>query len=183
VATYAALLRNINVGGKRIAMADLRRVFADAGCSAIATYAQSGNVVFRSRASPGLLAADLEARVAAVSGFTAPVLLRTREELAAVITRDPWAGEPLEPTQMVVVFCRSDPPAEGVAGLRDLAVDGEEVVASGRELYLRLPRGQGRSKLAAAISRAGLGGPVTARNRRTVTSLVELAESVARGGR
>ena len=96
------------------------------------------------------------------------------EELEEVVRTCPWAGEGLDPTRLVVAFGRVPPPADAVERLRGLAVEGEQVTAIGRDLHLRLPHGQGRSKLAAAVGRADLGGPVTARNWRTVTKLLEL---------
>ncbi|MBN2634776.1 MAG: DUF1697 domain-containing protein [Prolixibacteraceae bacterium] len=46
---YLALLRGINVGGNNIIkMADLKTCFENMGFSDVATYIQSGNVIFRS---------------------------------------------------------------------------------------------------------------------------------------
>jgi uncharacterized protein (DUF1697 family) len=46
---YVALLRGINVGrGNRVAMADLRRLTEALGHTEVATYIQSGNVLFAS---------------------------------------------------------------------------------------------------------------------------------------
>ena len=51
---YVALLRGINVGGKnKLPMADLRDAFTAAGCTAVRTYIQSGNVVFEAALDPG----------------------------------------------------------------------------------------------------------------------------------
>ena len=45
--TYLALLRGINVGGNNvIRMADLKRCFEGCGFENVATFIQSGNVVF-----------------------------------------------------------------------------------------------------------------------------------------
>ena len=50
--THVALLRGINLGGhNKVAMADLRTVVASLGHGDVATYIQSGNVVFGSRGS------------------------------------------------------------------------------------------------------------------------------------
>ena len=47
MATHVALLRGINLGGrKKVAMADLRELMASLGHTDVATYIQSGNVVF-----------------------------------------------------------------------------------------------------------------------------------------
>src|ERR1700710_242567 len=44
---YVALLRGVNVGGKnKLPMSDLAGLFAAAGCEAVRTYIQSGNVLF-----------------------------------------------------------------------------------------------------------------------------------------
>ena len=45
-ATYVALLRGINVGGKhRLPMQQLANIFTEAKCADVRTYIQSGNVV------------------------------------------------------------------------------------------------------------------------------------------
>ena len=50
--TYVAFLRAVNVGGKNtVPMAKLRDALTEAGLEDVATVLQSGNVVFRSRAS------------------------------------------------------------------------------------------------------------------------------------
>jgi uncharacterized protein (DUF1697 family) len=41
---YLSLLRGINVGGKKVPMADLRILYDDLGFKNITTYIQSGNV-------------------------------------------------------------------------------------------------------------------------------------------
>jgi uncharacterized protein (DUF1697 family) len=75
--TFIALLRGINVGGNRqVRIADLRALFAEAGCEKVTTYIQSGNVVFTHPArSPQTLGADLERRIEAANGFDVPVIL------------------------------------------------------------------------------------------------------------
>ena len=43
--TYVALLRGVNVGGRKLPMAELRTALTDAGATDVSTYIQSGNVV------------------------------------------------------------------------------------------------------------------------------------------
>jgi len=53
---YVALLRGINVGGKHsIRMTDLKACFEAQGLDDVATYIQSGNVVFTARGGKGVL--------------------------------------------------------------------------------------------------------------------------------
>jgi uncharacterized protein (DUF1697 family) len=63
---YVALLRGINVGGRnRVAMADLRQLTEALGHTEVATYIQSGNVLFASPDTDcGVLADVLEQAIA-----------------------------------------------------------------------------------------------------------------------
>ncbi len=46
---FIALLRGINVGGKnKVAMAELKKCFEEAGFNNVMTYINSGNVIFES---------------------------------------------------------------------------------------------------------------------------------------
>jgi uncharacterized protein (DUF1697 family) len=83
---YAALLRGINVGGKnKVAMAELKAVFEEAGMTSVTTYINSGNVVFSSRArNPTKLARRLEEAIAGHFGFSVRVLVRDLESMRAI---------------------------------------------------------------------------------------------------
>jgi len=96
VPTFAALLRGINVGGQRkVPMSDLRALVEDLGHTDVATYIQSGNVVFASKvAEPTTVKAALEARIAKEFGFAVTVILRTHKELTGVLDRNPFDEEP-----------------------------------------------------------------------------------------
>jgi uncharacterized protein (DUF1697 family) len=175
---YVALLRGVNVGGNRmIKMADLREVFIAADAEDVTTYIQSGNVVFTHAArSEPTLAAELEKRIAKAAGFPVPVVLRTAGQLARVIEDSPFPEADAD--HLHVAFLAARPPANALT-IDTRAFAPERYAAVGRELYLYLPNGMGRSKLAAAVlakpKAIGAGG--TARNWRTVLKLNELASA------
>ncbi|MDP9246334.1 MAG: DUF1697 domain-containing protein [Chloroflexota bacterium] len=175
---YVALLRGINVGGNRmIKMADLRAVFVAADADDVATYIQSGNVVFTHAArSEPTLAAELEKRIAKAAGFPVPVVLRSAAQLARVIEDSPFPDADTD--HLHVAFLAARPPSNTPA-IDARAFAPECYAAVGRELYLYLPDGMGRSRLAAAVlakpKAIGAGG--TARNWRTVLKLNELASA------
>ena len=175
---YVALLRGINVGGNRmIKMADLRRIFVAAGADEVATYIQSGNVVFtHASRSERTLAAELEKRIAKTAGFAVPVVLRTAGQLARVLESSPFPDADVDHLHVAFMAARS--PANSPA-IDARAFAPERCASVGRELYLYLPDGMGRSKLAAAVlakpKAIGAGG--TARNWRTVLKLNELASA------
>ena len=89
--THVALLRGINVGGRnRVAMADLREVVLGLGHTEVATYIQSGNVVFTSEeADTARIATALERAIAKHLGVRPTVVVLTRAELAQVVADNP----------------------------------------------------------------------------------------------
>ncbi|MFD7664144.1 DUF1697 domain-containing protein [Streptomyces sp. NPDC059788] len=175
-----ALLRGINVGGNRkFPMARQRELFAALGHEDVTVLLQTGNVVF---ADPGIppqeTARRIEARIAEDLGFFVPVLVRTRDELAAAVAANPFPQAVAEPKTLHVTFL-SEVPAD-VSPLEALDSDAyapDRLRLVGRELYLWCPGGIGRSKLAEAVSRARLGVTATARNWNTVTKLLALADA------
>src|SRR5688572_24083746 len=94
MARYIALLRGINVGGnKKVPMAQLRELMEGLGYTDVATLLQSGNAVFTSKEkNPARVATQLEAAIAREFGFEVAVVIRTRDELAAVIQANPLPG-------------------------------------------------------------------------------------------
>jgi uncharacterized protein (DUF1697 family) len=88
---YVALLRGINVGGKNlIKMPALKACFEANGFEDVATYIQSGNVLF---SSTGEKAAELtqriEAMLAEAFAYEATVVVRSRTQMRAVVERAP----------------------------------------------------------------------------------------------
>ena len=169
----AALLRGINIGpNKRIAMADLRAIVESLGHTDVETYLQSGNVVFTPKRRSKDLAASLSQAIREATGHDVPVVLRTGAELAGVIEANPYTVD--DPTRVVVAFL-----AEAV-DLGDLALGDlssylpDELTISGRELYVSVPNGQGRSKLMEALTRRTLATTLTVRNWRTVEALAAM---------
>lgn len=171
---YVALLRGINVGGKtRIGMAALRDTCASVGCEDVVTYIQSGNVVLKSRLSAEKLRAALEAAIAGEFGFNPAVMIRTAKEITAVVERNPYAGGDDKTLHVGFLQAAPDAATKKCLGAIDCAPEGLTVV--GRDVYLHLPNGIGRSPLQAQMERCLRPTAITIRNWRTVTKLAELA--------
>jgi uncharacterized protein (DUF1697 family) len=175
-----ALLRGVNLGpSRRLRMADLREVVTAHGHGDVATYLQSGNVVFTPAAGRSDraedLAAGLSAAIAEQLGLRTDVVVRTGAEMAAVVAATPYDRD--DPTKLAVTFLDrpADPAAFAALDLASFAPEG--LTVHGRELYLDLPFGQGRSKLMEALGRgpmAAAAGTATTRNWRTVLALAEM---------
>ena len=158
----------------------LRATLRDAGYDDVATLLQSGNVVLTSAAEPARLARDLAGLLREEFGFDIAVVARTRDELARVIADDPFGDEADDPARYQVSFLSAEPEAAAVAELEAADVAPERVAVRGREVYAWHPGGVGRSELAKLIDDRRLGVEVTARNWRTLTKLLELADAPGR---
>lgn len=170
-----ALLRGINLGSRRrVAMGDLRELLTSLGYRDVRTLLQSGNVVLTSDRSAGRLEGELEEQLSARFGFEIPVIVRTRDELASVIERNPLADVADDARRYQVTFLSTEPDPALVRELDALDVAPERFMVSDREIYAWHPHGMQRSRLAAALSDSRLGG--TARNWNTVTKLLALAD-------
>lgn len=179
--TWIALIRGINVGGRQLPMETLRALLADLGCTDIRTYIQSGNAVFCSRATDGSrLAARISKAIAADHGFEPFVLVISREELANVAADNPYAKAAATTPKFVhAFFLAAVPEAPDLDAMQKIKAASESFALDGRTFYLHTPDGFGISKLAERAERL-LGVPATARNWRTVTTLLEMSATSGR---
>jgi len=169
---FAAFIRGINVGGHgKLAMVDLREICESIGLKNVKTYLQSGNVVFEAKAAD---AKKLE------SAIGKAVMLRTAEELRAVVEANPFQADARrDPARVVVMFLASAPAAEAAASLQQANKGPEQAQVIGRELYVWYPNGQGTSKFTGALIEKKLGVAATARNFNTVAAMLELLTAPA----
>lgn len=176
---WVALLRGVNVGGTKVAMADLRRLVADLGHDDVKTYLQSGNVVFGSTVRDAeALARGIERAIADELGLTVPVLVRSGRELAAVAGGNPYANGEDDPTRLLVAFLATVPEKSAVAALTVPSGENVAFTVTGREVYLHYPDGgYGRSKFTNNHLEKKLGVVATTRNWRSVRALAEQATS------
>jgi uncharacterized protein (DUF1697 family) len=172
-----ALLRAVNVGGRKVIMAELRDMLAGMGLGEPRTLLASGNAVFASDAPAGELEAGLEAAIQARFGLHSDVMVRTPEECEAALAAGPFQEEArAEPSRTFVMFLKSAPGTEAVASLL-AAVEPmpERAAVIGREAYLHYPDGAGVTKLTNVLIERRLGVRGTARNWNTVGKLAALA--------
>lgn len=179
VARNIVFLRGINLGAKRrVSMEQLRLHLEAAGYQDVRTLLQSGNVVLGATKTPALLEQDLASALRGAFGFEIGVVVRTGDELAEVVEHDPFAGQALDPARYQVSFLSMVPDRARVRALEAADVAPERVAVRGREVYAWHPGGVARSELAKLITARRLGVEVTARNWRTVTKLLEIAEPI-----
>ena len=172
---HVALLRAVNVGGRKLAMADLRALCGEIGWTDAVTYIQSGNVIFTASGRREALEARLESAIAERLGLDVPVIVRSAAEWADYPSACPFpkAAE-AEPNRLMLMVSKR-PPAEGAeAAIQARATAGEQVKRSGDALWIHFPEGSGTSKLTPSLIDRAIGSPATARNHRTVVKLMEM---------
>jgi uncharacterized protein (DUF1697 family) len=136
VASYAAFLRAINVGGRRITGTDLCVPFSEGlGFGDVSSFRASGNVVFSAPRRPpeGRIEFGLEKAL----GYDVDVFVRSRAEMLALAE-----AEPFEPgAKFHVMFLKRLPAAEAQEQVLALGTDDDPLAFGERELFWR-PRGR-----------------------------------------
>ena len=179
--TWVALLRAVNLGARnKVPMARLREVLGDLGCESVATYIQSGNVVFaRGRTSDrDRLARELERAIEDEFGVRSAVVLRTAAEIDKLAASHPFGGDT---SQTHVAFLTARPTAKAVRALAGLDAGPDRFELRGSDVFLHYPSGVQGSRLTAARLERTLGVAGTVRNWRTVTRLAELVSDARTG--
>ncbi len=88
---YAAFLRGVNLGKRTVKSADLKAAFEAMGFGDVKTLLASGNVLFDANSGRGLKA-KIEAGLRAEFGFEVGTVLRSIDELKAMVAADHYGG-------------------------------------------------------------------------------------------
>ena len=173
-----ALLRAVNVGGRKLPMADLRRQVAELGWENVATYIQSGNLVFDAPCGPAEAEAKLEALIRKHHGYEAPAIVRTRDQWAACAGGNPFPDAARDtPNVLLLLVAKKNIKAEAAELIQARAKAGEQVKKVGETLWIHFPAGSGTSKLTPALIDKAVGSPATSRNYRTVCTLLDMLDA------
>lgn len=137
---YLALLRGINVGGNNIIkMTDLKSAFEKMGFTDVATYIQSGNVLFKSsNKNPDALTHTIETTLTRQSGYELKIILVPHIELAKIIESAPSKfGSDKERYRYDILFLK--PPLTAEEALKEISIkEGVDEVHAGKGvLYFR----------------------------------------------
>jgi len=183
--TYIALLRGVNVSGKRILkMKDLVGVLSPPKYRNVRTYVQSGNLIFEHEgADTKKLAVTIERAIAGGFGIAPSVIIRTDHELGKIVRGNPFItdGE-VDPERLYVTFL-AERPGAGIPPAVEIRKDKHERFALiGSEVYLYCPNGYGRTKMNNSAFEKAFGVIATTRNWRTTTTLLRLSQHRERSG-
>jgi uncharacterized protein (DUF1697 family) len=141
---YAAFLRGMNLGSRRIANADLRRHVEALGFADVATFRASGNVIFDADGGEALdaIARRLEEGLEQALGYAVPAFARSARQLRAMAACEPFDAELVAAAKgkLQVSLLSAKPTATARARVLALATDDDRLALHGTELYW-LPSG------------------------------------------
>jgi len=171
---FFAFLRAVNVGGRRVKMEELRRVFESLGFSSVETFIASGNVVFdAARGEAARLEGRIEEALRGALGYEVTTFVRTREELASVAACEPFGREADGAAALNVAFLKEAPGQGAASKLSALKTEADDFRLRGREVYWLCRTRQSESAFSNALLEKTLGLRATLRGVPTVRKMAE----------
>lgn len=170
MAMWAAFLRAINVGGRRITSKDLCVPFTDMGFEDVAAFRASGNVVFDApREAESKLAARIEKELEQSLGYEVVVFLRNDKQMRALAEHRPFGNAE---GRLHVMVMGKRPSASLVKKVTPLAGKGDRLAFGERELYWLTPGNMqdAQTDLDAVMK---LIGPHTMRTKGTIDQIAK----------
>jgi uncharacterized protein (DUF1697 family) len=178
LAKAAVFLRAINVGGRKLLMADFKAALAKAGFKGVQTIGAAGTAVVEAEAAAPKLEAEIEAILAKACGMAIDVFVRDHAAMAAVVAGNPYAQQVKDqPAFVAVSFLKGHAGTAEVGAIREkiAGFGGPEQVEAGPAcLYFSYPEGQGQSKLTSVVIERATRLRGTVRNWNTVTKMAAL---------
>lgn len=180
--TYLALLRGINVSGKKIIkMEYLRKLMGDAGYNNVKTYIQSGNIVFEStEKSKDKVAKTIEALIEKNYGFDVTVFVTDKKSVEQAIDNNPFIEdreeEPAGFKKLYVTFLSEVPSEENMQKLRQAPIGNDLIALVGDILYFNMESKASDSKLSNTLIESKLKLRATTRNWNTALKLLSMME-------
>jgi uncharacterized protein (DUF1697 family) len=171
---YAAFLRGMNLGNRRIKNDELRAQFEELGLEDVATFRASGNVIFvAGEGDERRLAARIEAGLGEALGYEVPVFLRGVAELRAIAEHEPFEARLVEASagKLQISLLLDEPKAAAREEVLALSTDEDRLAIQGRELYWLPSGGISESELDLNATVATL-GPATMRTKGTIDQIV-----------
>jgi len=171
-----AILRGINVGGKRkILMTDLKALCEKEGWKDVSTYIQSGNIIFRSSAKNTELETSLETAIADKFSYDVPVIVRDTGELQQAIESNPFISEDI--TSLHLTFLKETPSEENIALTQTYDFTPDQFKIDQRNVFIYCDGKYHQSKLTNNFFEKKLKVGATTRNWKTVLKLLELSKA------
>lgn len=178
--TYITLLRGVNMTGHNsIKMTDLTVLYRKLGFSDAETYIQSGNVILRCTddLQVSVISGKIEKAIFDKFNYTVPVMVRSVKEMKEILTSNPFITEKkFDPSKMAVIFLYEQVSEIQIQKVINIDYPPDKFKIMGKEIFIWCPNGFGRTKLYTNFFEKKMGVTGTARNWKTVTTILQIAE-------
>jgi uncharacterized protein (DUF1697 family) len=177
---HIAVLRGINVGGRRIIkMNELKLMFEDMEFVQVETYIQSGNVAFSTKKyyDRQKFENKIEARIFKTFGFDVPVITRTFREIKEIIESNPFIeGDDYDIDRLYLSFLNKKPSNEKLTMINGINTEPDKFRIIDDNIYSYCSGKYHESKFTNQFFEKKLDLKATTRNWKTVLKLLELME-------
>lgn len=169
---WVAFLRAVNVGKRQMKMAELKALCEELGHENVKTILASGNVRFESKNNPK---AELEAAIEKRWGFFSEAVMRSGQEIEAMLASKPFADYPDEGAfhRYVLLF---DKPLPRTLKLSGIDGDYDVVRVDEKDIFLvgyRQPDGRHGPGLDKFDRQLEKGAIATMRNWNTIPKVLK----------
>ncbi len=174
---YIAMLRGINVSGQKlIKMVDLRESMTRLGLKDVATYVQSGNILFSADEEDlRKLARNISEQIKKDFTFDVPCIVRTADYFKMVLTNNDFRQQGKEEKRCYVTFLEEEPDPMLIQKIEPQQYAPEEFIIKGDLLYFYSPDGYGKAKMNNNFFEQKLKVKATTRNWNSVNKLYDLS--------
>jgi uncharacterized protein (DUF1697 family) len=169
---YVAFLRAVNVGSRRVVMATARRVLEDLGFQDVASYVNSGNLLFSTVGTTEELESKIRTSLESEFGFQLTTFARTAKEVQKLVDEKPFRLASQD-THFVLLPLKRMSANEQKAVL-NMANEHDELLISGRDVHWLIHGRSTETTLGPTQwARALPGNPTTARNMKMLSRLFD----------
>lgn len=133
MATQIAFLRAVNVGNRRVKMADAVAVLEGLGLEDVWSYINSGNLVFEGSGPRTQLEATIGDALEAEFGFEITTFVRTAAEVRKIMAVEPFTMT--EGDTYFITFLQSAPKAEAAKELEAGSNEVDTLLVKGRDVH------------------------------------------------
>ncbi len=175
--TKIAILRGINVGGKRkILMNDLKLLCKKMGLKDVHTYIQSGNLIFKSEKHPTELEKELEKTIAENYGFQIPIIILKATDLQNAVAKNPFLSEVNDTKQLHLTLLKEKPKQESIDKILSYNFEPDQFKIDHKNVFLWCKGKYHQSKLSTNFFEKNLNVQATTRNWNTILKLLQMTK-------
>lgn len=170
---YCAFLRGVNVNGTSMKMAEVCKVFTDAGLSEVSSVLATGNIIFTSSEKVPELKKVLERAMSEYFNYDAFLFIKSEKEVAQMMEGNPFKKSE---NHHIYIFT-------GTEGIEKILLDefesaekteSEKGEVVGETFYWQVPKGDTLgSSFGKILGKKSLKDKITSRNLNTIEKILK----------